>query len=185
MIRLFTISLAGEAYLNFMGNEFGHPEWIDFPREGNNWSYQYARRQWSLLNNPQLKFHFLGEFDRAMLTLAGNDDFFRHPAEMLFEDHGRQVLAFRRNELIFVFNFSPDHSYTDVGLPTGPGKFRVALNTDSPLYGGFGLIDEALDYFTGSILPDRPMVNDHLKIYLPARCGVVFKKMPARSIYQL
>lgn len=32
MIRLLTFSLGSKAYLNFMGNEFGHPEWIDFPR---------------------------------------------------------------------------------------------------------------------------------------------------------
>ncbi|MDR1154382.1 MAG: alpha amylase C-terminal domain-containing protein [Bacteroidales bacterium] len=185
MIRLITIATAGNGYLCFMGNEFGHPEWIDFPREGNRWSYKYARRQWSLLKNHQLKFRFLAGFDRAMLALAGNEAFFLHPAEMLFEDKGRQVLAFRRNELVFVFNFSPDHSYTDLGIPTGPGKYRVALDTDSPQFGGFGLIDESLDYFTGSIFSDRPMVNDFLKIYLPARCGVVFKKLPARSIYAL
>jgi 1,4-alpha-glucan branching enzyme len=185
MIRLLTIATAGNGYLCFMGNEFGHPEWIDFPREGNSWSYKYARRQWSLLKNHQLKFHFLADFDRAMLALAGTETFFLRPAEMLFEDKGRQVLAFRRNELVFVFNFSPDRSYPDLGIPTGPGKYRVALDTDSPQFGGFGLIDESLDYFTGSIFQDRPMVNDFLKIYLPARCGIVFKKLPARSIYEL
>ncbi len=185
MIRLVTIATAGNGYLCFMGNEFGHPEWIDFPRDGNNWSYQHARRQWSLLKNQKLKFHFLADFDKAMLELVDNKTFFDRPAELLFEDKGRQILAFRRNELIFVFNFNPDHSYTDFGIPTGPGKFRIALDTDSPLFGGFGLIDESLDYFTGSIFADRPMVNDFLKVYLPARCAVVFKKMPAKSIYDL
>jgi len=185
MIRLITIATSGNGYLCFMGNEFGHPEWIDFPRAGNNWSYQHARRQWNLLKNNELKYRFLSEFDKAMLTLAGNGNFFQNPIELLYENRGQQILAFRRNDMVFIFNFSPDHSYTDFGIATGPGKFRVALNTDSPQFGGFGLIDESLDYFTGSIIPDRPMENNYLKVYLPARCGVVFKKIPVRSIYSL
>jgi len=185
MIRLITIATSGNGYLCFMGNEFGHPEWIDFPREGNNWSYQHARRQWSLLNNPKLKYQFLADFDKAMLSLVGNEHFFLNPAELLYENKEQQILAFRRNNLIFVFNFSPDHSYTDFGIPTGPGKFRVALNTDSLQYGGFGLVDETIDYFTGSIYNDRPMNNDFLKMYLPARCGMVYKKIPTKSIYEL
>jgi len=185
MIRLITIATSGNGYLCFMGNEFGHPEWIDFPREGNNWSYQHARRQWNLLENPKLKYHFLADFDRAMLSLAGDENFFLHPAELLYEDKAQQILAFRRNELVFVFNFNPDHSFTDFGILTGPGKFRVALNTDSLQFGGFGLIDETIDYFTGSIIPDRPMINNYLKMYLPARCGLVFRKLQTKSIYEL
>jgi 1,4-alpha-glucan branching enzyme len=185
MIRLITLATSGNGYLCFMGNEFGHPEWIDFPREGNNWSYQHARRQWSLLTNQKLKYRFLAEFDRAMLALAHVENIFSRPAEFLFEDKERQILAFRRNDLVFVFNFNPDHSYPDFGIPTGPGKFRVALDTDSPDFGGFGLIDESIDYFTGSILPDRPMLNNYLKVYLPARCGLAFRKIQAKSIYEL
>ena len=185
MIRLVTIATSGNGYLCFMGNEFGHPEWIDFPREGNNWSYKYARRQWSLLENRELKFCFLSEFDRAMLSLVDNIDFFRHPAELIYEKREQQILAFRRYELIFVFNFSPDQSYTDFGIRTGPGKFRIALNTDSPEYGGFGLIDESLDYFTCSLFSDHEMENNYLKVYLPARCGVVFRKVRTKNIYEL
>jgi len=185
MIRLITCATSGNGYLCFMGNEFGHPEWIDFPREGNNWSYQYARRQWNLLKNKKLKFRFLAEFDKAMLSVVSDGNFFLHPAELLNENKELQILAFRRADMVFVFNFNPDHSYTDYGIPTGPGKFRVALNTDSLQYGGFGLIDESMDYFTGSIIPDRPMINNHLKIYLPARCGLVFRKLPTKSIYEL
>ena len=183
MIRLITIATSGNGYLCFMGNEFGHPEWIDFPREGNGWSYQHARRQWKLLKNPELKFRFLAEFDKAMLALASSENFFQHPAELLFENKPLQILAFRRSELVFVFNFNPDQSYADYGIPTGAGKFRVALNTDAPKFGGFGRIDETIDYFTGSIIPDRPMENNYLKVYLPARCGIVFRKLPAKSIY--
>ena len=185
MIRLSTYATAGNGYLCFMGNEFGHPEWIDFPRADNNWSYQYARRQWSLLNNKQLKFKFLAEFDKAMLALLGNDIFFLRPAERIIDDKKLQILAFRRNDFVFVFNFSPDKSYTDYGIRTGPGKFRIALNTDSPQFGGFGLIDETIDYFTSSIIAERPMENNYLKVYLPARSGVVFRKVFAKSIYDL
>lgn len=70
MIRLLTITTAGDGYLNFMGNEWGHPEWIDFPREGNNWSYEHARRQWHLMEDPTLRYHFLNDFDKAMLKLV-------------------------------------------------------------------------------------------------------------------
>ncbi len=185
MIRLITLATAGNGYLCFMGNEFGHPEWIDFPREGNNWSYQHARRQWHLLYDQNLKYHFLADFDKAMLELASNKHFFDYPAELLHEDKTKQIIAFRRNELVFVFNFSPDHSYTDYGIPTGQGKFRIVLDTDSTLFGGFGHIDESLDYFTGSIFADRPMENYFLKLYLPARCALVLKKLPARDIYSL
>ena len=185
MIRLITVATSGNGYLCFMGNEFGHPEWIDFPREGNNWSYQHARRQWGLLKDMNLKFRFLAEFDKAMLALVGNSDFFLHPAELLYDNKEQQILAFRRNELVFVFNFSPDKSYADFGIPTGPGKFRVALNTDSKHFGGFGMIDETIDYFTGSIYQDRPMLNNFMKVYLPARCGMVFRKLPTKSIYEI
>jgi 1,4-alpha-glucan branching enzyme len=137
------------------------------------------------MKNEDLKFRFLAEFDKAMLSLTGNADFFSQPAELIYEKREQQVLIFRRNGLIFAFNFSPDHSYTDFGVLTGPGKYRVALNTDSSIYGGFGLINESLDYFTGNLFSDRPMENNYLKIYLPARCGVVFRKMQTKSIYEL
>ena len=67
MIRLLTSSTINGGYLNFMGNEFGHPEWIDFPREGNGWSHKYARRQWRLFDNKNLCYHYLGDFDSAMV----------------------------------------------------------------------------------------------------------------------
>ena len=69
MIRLLTQTLGGEAYLNFMGNEFGHPEWIDFPREGNGNSYDYCRRQWNLMYDTNLRYGQLGDFDKAMNSI--------------------------------------------------------------------------------------------------------------------
>ena len=185
MFRLVTFATSGNGYLCFMGNEFGHPEWIDFPREGNDWSYQHARRQWSLLNDLELKYRFLAAFDKAMLALADDGEFFNHSAGLVLDDKQRQILAFRRKDLLFVFNFSPDKSYTDFGLPTGAGKFRIALCTDAKQFGGFGMVDENYDYFTSSIIAERPMENNYLKVYLPARCGIVFKQLPAKSIYDI
>jgi 1,4-alpha-glucan branching enzyme len=183
LIRLVTLATAGNGYLCFMGNEFGHPEWIDFPREGNGWSYQYARRQWSLLYNQQLKFRFLADFDREMLALSSAYRIFEQPVERLLDDQARQILAFRRCGLVFVFNFHPVQSYADFGIPTGRGKFRIALNSDEARFDGFDRIDASIDYFTDSIFADRPMENVFLKVYIPARCALVFKKMPVKSVY--
>jgi 1,4-alpha-glucan branching enzyme len=77
MIRLISHGLGGEGYLNFMGNEFGHPEWLDFPREGNdsrydrvfNTSYHYARRQYNLIDDRMLRYKYLYAFDKAMQHL--------------------------------------------------------------------------------------------------------------------
>lgn len=104
MIRLVTIATAGNGYLNFMGNEFGHPEWIDFPRIGNNWSYQYARRQWSL-NNAQLKYYELGMFDRTMLSTIIKNDLFDDSPNLLYQNIEYSILIFKRNDLLFIFNF--------------------------------------------------------------------------------
>jgi 1,4-alpha-glucan branching enzyme len=84
MIRLITLSLGGEGYLNFMGNEFGHPEWIDFPREGNNWSYFYCRRQWHLADDPALRYEYLLQFDKEMIQLAKTQNLLSRPPVCLF-----------------------------------------------------------------------------------------------------
>lgn len=137
MIRLLTISTAGDGYLNFMGNEFGHPEWIDFPREGNHWSFEHARRQWSLVDDQNLRFRFLNEFDKAMIAIVNQGDFFGPVPEPLVRDNGRQILVFRRGAYLFVFNFSPEHSYSDYLFDTEPGKYVSVLDADNPCFGGF------------------------------------------------
>ena len=114
MIRLITASTAGNGYLNFMGNEFGHPEWIDFPREGNDWSYQYARRQWSLVENRELKYHQLGNFDVEMIHLLARASIYDAPCNHVKTDQADLVIAFERKGLLFVFNFHPVNSYTEV-----------------------------------------------------------------------
>ncbi len=185
IIRLFTIATAGNGYLNFMGNEFGHPEWIDFPRAGNNWSYKYARRQWSLVDNHDLKYHYLADFDKEMINTIKNDRILDYSyIEMLHEDKPAQIIAFKRGELVFVFNLNPLQSFTDYAIHISPGKYHIILNTDSAKFGGNGLVDEQMTYF--SMNPDGKIAgNLVLKLYLPSRIGLVFKKMPTKSVYDL
>lgn len=108
MIRLLTIGLGGEAYLNFMGNEFGHPEWIDFPREGNGFSYHYCRRQWHLADDPNLKYSFLKKFDKAFNELEERFHWMNSPHQYVTLNHdGDKLIIFERGDLLFIFNFHP------------------------------------------------------------------------------
>ncbi|MDR0795471.1 MAG: alpha amylase C-terminal domain-containing protein [Tannerella sp.] len=176
MIRLVTMATINGGYLNFMGNEFGHPEWIDFPREGNGWSYLYARRQWNLVDNTELKYHYLGDFDRAMIDLIKEvEDFQIIPLQKIWDNDVDQILAFRRDGLVFVFNFSPNRSYTDYGLLTPPGKYHVVLNTDDVRFGGNGLTDDTIEHYTQF---DPLYEKEHkgwLKLYIPARTAMVLR----------
>ena len=177
MIRLLTASTMNGGYLNFMGNEFGHPEWIDFPREGNGWSYKYARRQWDLVDNPNLDYHYLGDFDSAMIHLLTSvDNFERSEIIEIWHDDSDQILAFRRKRMIFVFNFHPVRSFTDYGFLVPEGDYDVVLNTDSRAFGGFGFADDTVRHFT---VPDplyKHQRKGWLKLYVPARSAVVLKK---------
>ncbi len=176
MIRLITISSINGGYLNFMGNEFGHPEWIDFPREGNGWSYKYARRQWHLEEDHNLKYHYLGDFDKAMIELIRSVKKFNEtPVEIQWDKSDDQVLAFKRKDLIFVFNFHPNRSYSDYGILTDAGSYEIVLNTDNSAFGGFGMIDESVQHFT---MPDEDAKNpkEWLKLYIPSRCAFVLRK---------
>ncbi len=182
MIRLITIASAGSGYLNFMGNEFGHPEWVDFPREGNNWSYHYARRQWRLADDCDLRYHFLADFDREMVALIKQENCFQRPFPSRVHAHGSdQVLAFERGGLVFVFNFHPSRSYTGYGIPAAPGQYRVVLTSDDLRYGGFGLIDEFLSYDTFRCGKPPSVGKHYLRLYLPSRTATVLKRMPARA----
>ncbi len=178
MIRLLTASTINGGYLNFMGNEFGHPEWIDFPREGNGWSHMYARRQWNLVDNHELCYHWLGDFDVAMIHLIGGQkNFQKTPVQEVWHNDGDQILAYSRGDLLFVFNFSPNRSYTDYGFIVPEGSYEVVLNTDSSLYGGHDLADDSVRHFTNF---DPIYAQDHkgwLKLYVPARSAVVLKKV--------
>ena len=177
MIRLVTLGTINGGYLNFMGNEFGHPEWIDFPREGNGWSYKYARRQWNLVDNPELDYHFLGDFDQKMIEVVkGEKNFIKTPVQEIWHNDGDQVLAFMRGDLVFVFNFSPTRSFTDYGFLVPEGDYKVVLNSDAKEFGGNGFADDTMVHHTNF---DPVYEKDHkgwLKLYIPARSAVVLKK---------
>ena len=177
MIRLITSSTINGGYLNFMGNEFGHPEWIDFPREGNGWSHKYARRQWNLVDNKDLCYHFLGDFDRAMIKLLRSIKNIQNTiVEEILSNDNDQVLAYRRDEFLFVFNFNPTQSFSDYGILVPTGSYEVVLNTDAKEFGGNGLTDDKVIHLTNY---DPLYVKDHkewLKLYIPARSAVVLKK---------
>ena len=182
MIRLVTSSTMGGGYLNFMGNEWGHPEWIDFPREGNGWSCKYARRQWNLVDNKDLCYHWLGDFDRKMIeVMKSQKDFNLTPVQEIWINEGDQIMAFMRGDLLYVFNFSPTRSYTDYGFLVPLGEYNVVLNTDSPDYGGFGFSDDSVAHFTNF---DPMYAGDGkgwLQLYIPARSAVVLKKKVAEA----
>ena len=171
MIRLVTIATAGDGYLNFMGNEFGHPEWIDFPREGNGWSYFYARRQWSLSDNPDLRYGELRDFDRAMIHLFAENNILTERPVQLYVDEARKVLIFARGCFIFALNFHPSESVADFKFPAPAGEYRQVLDTDAPAFGGFGRNDESTAHFTV-----RDNDCDTLSLYLPSRSAIVLKR---------
>lgn len=177
MIRLVTAAAMNGGYLNFMGNEFGHPEWIDFPREGNGWSYKYARRQWNLVDNQDLDYHFLSDFDEAMLEVIKSEKKFNlMPVQEIWHNDGDQILAFERGDLLFVFNFSPTKSYTDYGFLVKKGEYHVVLNTDAKAFGGNGLADDGVTHFTNFDPLYEKDGKEWLKLYVPARSAVVLRK---------
>ena len=178
MIRLLTASTINGGYLNFMGNEFGHPEWIDFPREGNGWSHKHARRQWNLVDNKELCYHYLGDFDKEMIHLLRSvKDLQDTPVIEIWHNDGDQVLAYRRKNLIFVFNFHPNKSFTDYGFLVPTGAYDVVLNTDNPDFGGFGSSDDSIRHFTNFDPLYKKDKKEWLKLYIPARSAVVLKKV--------
>ncbi len=177
MIRLATASTINGGYLNFMGNEFGHPEWIDFPREGNGWSHKYARRQWNLVDNQDLCYHYLGDFDRDMLrVLKSVKAIEKLPVQEIWHNDGDQVLAYSRGALIFVFNFSPTRSFTDYGFMVPEGKYVTVLNTDAVNYGGNGFVDDSIAHFTNFDPVLKPDAKGWLKLYIPARSALVLRR---------
>ena len=176
IIRLYTMSLGGNGYLNFMGNEFGHPEWIDFPREGNGWSYKYCRRQWSLVDNPNLKYEWLNEFDAAMIHMAREHNLLDDPnAVSLWIDPERKIISFSRGKLLFVFNFHNSYSETHFFLhahTVGEGSYRVILSSDEKRFGGPGIIDHDYIYHT-EYTEGRGLGFD---VYSPCRTAMVLEK---------
>ncbi|MGD8411636.1 MAG: alpha amylase C-terminal domain-containing protein [Desulfobacterales bacterium] len=175
MIRLITLATAGNGYLNFIGNEFGHPEWIDFPREGNNWSYHYARRQWHLVDDPQLKYQFLARFDRDMIALTKSHHLLDSgDLRLLYEYADHQIIVFERSDLLFAFNFHPHQSYPDYRIEAPPGSYRMLLSSDDAQYGGHGRLETGQEHLT---LPEkgRQEKKHVLSLYFPSRTALVLR----------
>jgi 1,4-alpha-glucan branching enzyme len=173
LIRLLTFSLSGEGYLNFIGNEFGHPEWVDFPREGNGYSYHYARRQWSLVDDEKLLYRGLAEFDRAMMSLDAEYRLLSDPLiEQLALHADTKQLVYRRGPLVFAFNFHPHESQTGLRIPVPDQRdYRLVLNSDAHRFSGPGLVDEKSTYPWQKV----PMYErqQSVQVYLPARTALV------------
>jgi 1,4-alpha-glucan branching enzyme len=177
MIRLMTISLARGGYLNFMGNEFGHPEWIDFPREGNGWSYHYARRQWNLVDDKNLCYEYLDNFDKAMVNLIRKYDVLnRYDPEVRVIHVDDQMLAFSRGDLVFVFNFSPTKSYTDYAIGVPSGKYVQVLSSDEANFGGHDRVRDGQEHFTLENFEKNGYWLGKAFLYLPTRTALVLQK---------
>jgi len=169
-----------------MGNEFGHPEWIDFPREGNNWSYKYARRQWHLVKDQDLKYQYLAAFDREMVKLQDEYKILDDPyIGRIYENSFDKVVAYTRGELLFVFNFHPSNSFTDYGIPL-KGKFRILIDSDDPAFGGFDRLDRNTIYLSMR-KASRQTLNMpfYLYLYIPSRTAIVFKREPVKKVTEL
>jgi 1,4-alpha-glucan branching enzyme len=170
MIRMITLSLGGEGYLNFIGNEFGHPEWVDFPREGNNWSYQYARRQWSLADTPHLRYAQLYAWDQVIIQLIKDHQLLKSgSATQLYLEPDKKILAYKRGDLVFVYSFHPTESYfgQKVRFPE-PGSYQIILDSDQQEYGGFERLDQQVIFQTDK--------NQEVSLYIPNRTMMVMEK---------
>ena len=179
MIRLVTAATSGGGYLNFMGNEFGHPEWIDFPREGNGWSFKYARRQWSLADDGLLRYQGLEAFDAEMVHCLKSDGLLAERPELLVADEEKNILIFKRKSSIFALNFNPGGSFGNYGFSAPEGEYEIAFSSDEERFGGFGRLEVGEKHIS---MPEKsPNGNqsyDHtLYLYLPCRCAIVLKKM--------
>ncbi|MDU7164406.1 MAG: alpha amylase C-terminal domain-containing protein [Anaerococcus vaginalis] len=175
MIRWITISMGAEGYLNFMGNEFGHPEWIDFPREGNNFSFHYARRLWSLADNDLLKYDWLLKWDRKMLEEIKNNKQLGNDIFRLWLDNDRKVIAYRNKDIVYIFNFHPQNSYDSFQVPIhDKGKFKVIIDTDDEEFGGLGRISKDVIYESKNL---ENTDYDGIEIYIPSRTALALKKV--------
>lgn len=178
MIRLVTAATAGDGYLTFMGNEFGHPEWIDFPREGNGWSFAHARRQWSLADNGLLRYGCLRKFDEDMIHFIRRNRLLGAKAELLVADEEKKVLIFSRKNAIFALNFHPTASYVDYGFAAPAGRYTLALDSDETEYNGPSRLSRGEEHFTmhRKCQNGPQYLEDTLSLYLPSRCVLVLRR---------
>eukprot|EP01091_Cochliopodium_minus_P010012 TRINITY_DN2597_c0_g1_i1.p1 TRINITY_DN2597_c0_g1~~TRINITY_DN2597_c0_g1_i1.p1 ORF type:complete len:683 (+),score=176.67 TRINITY_DN2597_c0_g1_i1:1-2049(+) len=178
MIRFITYTLGGEGYLNFMGNEFGHPEWIDFPREGNNQSYLYARRQWSLKNDHLLRYQYLYNFDKQMHHLEEKYRWLKNEnyAYVSVKNENDKIIAFEKSDLLFIFNFNPTQSFTEYQIPLkNSGKYKIVFDSDSEIFGGHKRLDHNVEFFSSPFENPQGELCCFIKIYTPCRTCQVYK----------
>ena len=179
MIRLITITCGGEAYLNFMGNEFGHPEWIDFPREGNGWSCQHARRIWSIRDNEELRYGLLAEFDKAMIELVKENKILSdgYPYNLLMDEQNK-TMVYSHRDLIFVLNWHSTASIPDYEIPLHEaGKYELLLSSDEERFGGHARHQEGQEYFSFNVEGEDGTLYPRLKIYNTSRTALVLRKV--------
>ena len=178
MARLATAATADAGYMNFIGNEFGHPEWVDFPREGNGWSFEHACRRWDLCDAPNLRYRMLNAFDNAMLALLSEEGLYDAPARQLWLDTERHLIAFDRGSLLFVFNFHPVNSYCDWKLPVPHPEYALCLDTDEARFNGFARLTPAQHYLAlqgkDAVVP-YSLQPHTIALYLPARTALVLR----------
>jgi 1,4-alpha-glucan branching enzyme len=176
MIRLITCLLGGEGYLNFMGNEFGHPEWIDFPRPGNGNSYHHARRQWGLVRDPMLRYKYLKEFDRAMMFLEQRYEWLSAaPAYITLKHEGDKVVVFERANLLCIFNFHPNKSFSDYRVPAmTPGDYRIVLDSDRPEFAGHSRVNPATAFISQSF--GYCGFPQSIQVYIPCRSALILRR---------
>eukprot|EP01101_Sappina_pedata_P006724 TRINITY_DN3425_c0_g1_i1.p1 TRINITY_DN3425_c0_g1~~TRINITY_DN3425_c0_g1_i1.p1 ORF type:complete len:734 (-),score=212.92 TRINITY_DN3425_c0_g1_i1:111-2312(-) len=177
LIRLITYGLGGEGYLNFMGNEFGHPEWIDFPREGNGHSHHYSRRRFDLAEDPLLRYQHLKNLDIAMNKLNTSYNILEsNPGFVSVCNESKKIIVFERNNLVFVFNFHPTESYNSFRFGVREdAKYKIVLDSDKIHFGGLGLIDDAHVYETEAVPTDGYPYS--FQIYIPSRVAFVLTRV--------
>jgi len=179
VIRAVTMALGGEAWLSFMGNEFGHPEWMDFPRQGNDWSHWHCRRQWSLGDSPDLRYQQLGAFDKALMQLDDKFGFLSSPHQWVTHmDEKEQILVAERGPLVWVFNFSPFHTYEKYKIAAmSPGTWRVALDSDGLCFGGQGRVAWDVNHYTQPELLKYHDRDQSITVFSPCRSVVAYCKI--------
>ena len=176
LITSVTMNLASNGYLNFMGNEFGHPEWIDFPSERNNWSFYYARRQWHLVDDENLKYKWLNQFNKESVHFSQDNDLFNHYPMLMMLHNEFKLLEFKRGDLYFIYNFHPTRSYESLSIPIDEkGNYKVIFDSDNSRYGGLDRISNDYVYEAKKVYgTDHPF---NINIYLPSRTMLVLKKI--------
>lgn len=115
-IKVITMVLGGEGYLNFIGNEFNHPEWVEFPSKENEWSFERCRRYWDLISKDHGSYYiFLLNFEKKILKIVSELSFGgRHWLDLLErvpnEENSNLLIVKIGSSLKVVINTSQDLS---------------------------------------------------------------------------